>query len=133
MADCYNAQGVYEDQLDSVRKASSPAFHEIDLSLIADGLRAERKRVITIDVAYRYFSINKEVHHRRYALRINPDYSEPHYALANALRAKGDAEGAIAEYKRAVEFHPANRQASHRRTELERIVRDHARSQHTKP
>ena len=52
----YNAQGVYEDQLDSVRKASSPAFREMDLSLITDGLRAEREQAITIDVAYRYFS-----------------------------------------------------------------------------
>jgi bifunctional enzyme CysN/CysC len=53
------SQGVYEDQLDAVRKASGrrAAVHQdLDLSLITDGLRAEREQGITIDVAYRYFS-----------------------------------------------------------------------------
>jgi bifunctional enzyme CysN/CysC len=66
----YNAQGVYEDQLDSVRKASSAAFHEIDLSLITDGLRAEREQAITIDVAYRYFSTSK----RRFIIADTPGH-----------------------------------------------------------
>jgi bifunctional enzyme CysN/CysC len=49
----HDADGVYEDQLDSVRKASSGG---LDLAFITDGLRAEREQGITIDVAYRYFS-----------------------------------------------------------------------------
>lgn len=52
----YEADGVYEDQLNSVRKASADKSGGLDLSLITDGLRAEREQNITIDVAYRYFS-----------------------------------------------------------------------------
>jgi sulfate adenylyltransferase large subunit len=53
----YDSQAVYEDQLVSVRQASSRrAGGTLDLSLLTDGLRAEREQGITIDVAYRYFS-----------------------------------------------------------------------------
>ena len=52
----YESNGIYEDQLSSVRKASSAKNVELDLSLLTDGLRAEREQGITIDVAYRYFS-----------------------------------------------------------------------------
>lgn len=52
----YESNGIYEDQLSSVRKASSAKNLELDLSLLTDGLRAEREQGITIDVAYRYFS-----------------------------------------------------------------------------
>src|SRR5947209_10510842 len=53
----YDSKGVYEDQLASVRKATrNLATGGLDLSLLTDGLRAEREQGITIDVAYRYFS-----------------------------------------------------------------------------
>lgn len=52
----YDSDGIYEDQLSSVRKASSLKNMDLDLSLLTDGLRAEREQCITIDVAYRYFS-----------------------------------------------------------------------------
>ena len=52
----YESNGIYEDQLSSVRKASLARSVELDLSLLTDGLRAEREQGITIDVAYRYFS-----------------------------------------------------------------------------
>jgi bifunctional enzyme CysN/CysC len=52
----HDTRGVYEDQLESVRKASRDSNAQgFDLSLITDGLRAEREQAITIDVAYRYF------------------------------------------------------------------------------
>ena len=52
----HDTRGVYEDQLESVRKASRDTNAQgFDLSLITDGLRAEREQAITIDVAYRYF------------------------------------------------------------------------------
>lgn len=53
----YDAGGVYEDQLQSVGRASSRGA--LDLALLTDGLRAEREQGITIDVAYRYFSTAK--------------------------------------------------------------------------
>jgi bifunctional enzyme CysN/CysC len=52
----YESNGIYEDQLSSVRRASSAKNVELDLSLLTDGLKAEREQGITIDVAYRYFS-----------------------------------------------------------------------------
>lgn len=53
----YDSKGVYEDQLASVRKATrNVTTGGLDLSLLTDGLRAEREQGITIDVAYRYFS-----------------------------------------------------------------------------
>jgi bifunctional enzyme CysN/CysC len=52
----YESNSIYEDQLSSVKKASVAKNTELDLSLLTDGLRAEREQGITIDVAYRYFS-----------------------------------------------------------------------------
>jgi bifunctional enzyme CysN/CysC len=52
----YDSNGIYEDQLSSMGKASALKNIGLDLSLLTDGLRAEREQGITIDVAYRYFS-----------------------------------------------------------------------------
>jgi len=56
----YDSRNVYEDQIQSVTKASvNRAAGPIDFSLLTDGLRAEREQGITIDVAYRYFATAK--------------------------------------------------------------------------
>jgi bifunctional enzyme CysN/CysC len=48
---------VPEDQLEAVERASRRrGGGGVDLSLLTDGLRAEREQGITIDVAYRYFA-----------------------------------------------------------------------------
>jgi sulfate adenylyltransferase large subunit len=53
----YDSRSVYDDQLESVTKASAGRnAGVIDFSLLTDGLRAEREQGITIDVAYRYFA-----------------------------------------------------------------------------
>jgi sulfate adenylyltransferase large subunit len=53
----YDSRSVYDDQLESVAKASAGRnAGAIDFSLLTDGLRAEREQGITIDVAYRYFA-----------------------------------------------------------------------------
>ncbi len=53
----YDSKAIFEDQLDSIRRTSvRRGSAETDLSLLTDGLRAEREQGITIDVAYRYFS-----------------------------------------------------------------------------
>jgi bifunctional enzyme CysN/CysC len=48
---------VLEDQIEHVARASERRNGKghLDLSLLTDGLRAEREQGITIDVAYRYF------------------------------------------------------------------------------
>jgi len=53
----YDSKGIFEDQLEAVTTASKQRLATgIDLSLLTDGLRAEREQGITIDVAYRYFA-----------------------------------------------------------------------------
>jgi bifunctional enzyme CysN/CysC len=52
----HDTNGVYDDQLLAVKRASNQAGMEIDFSLFTDGLKAEREQGITIDVAYRYFA-----------------------------------------------------------------------------
>ena len=45
------------DQLEAIRRYSEARGDEyVDLSLVTDGLRAEREQGITIDVAYRFFA-----------------------------------------------------------------------------
>jgi sulfate adenylyltransferase large subunit len=55
----HDAKGVFADQLAAVAAASERRGGPdaaLDLSLLTDGLRAEREQGITIDVAYRYFA-----------------------------------------------------------------------------
>src|SRR5260221_3014990 len=53
----YDSRAILADQLDTLEKRA--AGSEIDLSLLTDGLEAEREQGITIDVAYRYFATNQ--------------------------------------------------------------------------
>src|SRR4051812_7438247 len=53
----YDARAIQEDQLAAVERASvRRGGPDLDLSLLTDGLEAEREQGITIDVAYRYFA-----------------------------------------------------------------------------
>ncbi|WP_157249342.1 sulfate adenylyltransferase subunit CysN [Nonomuraea typhae] len=53
----YDSKAIFEDQLEAVERTSRDRGTEYtDLSLLTDGLRAEREQGITIDVAYRYFA-----------------------------------------------------------------------------
>ena len=52
----HDTKSVLADQLAQVEQTSARrGFAGLDLSLLVDGLRAEREQGITIDVAYRYF------------------------------------------------------------------------------
>jgi sulfate adenylyltransferase subunit 1 len=56
----YDSKGIFEDQLDAVKRSSErKGLENVDLALLTDGLRAEREQGITIDVAYRYFATPK--------------------------------------------------------------------------
>ena len=53
---------LYDDHLAAVRKDSATSGHaggQVDLALLADGLKAEREQGITIDVAHLYFSTRR--------------------------------------------------------------------------
>lgn len=55
----YDSDSIHTDQLGILQKQTKQDNVEIDLSLITDGLRAEREQGITIDVAYKYFATSK--------------------------------------------------------------------------
>ena len=56
----FDAKQVLTDQLEHVEEASRRrGAGMVDLSLLVDGLRAEREQGITIDVAYRYFATGR--------------------------------------------------------------------------
>ena len=57
----YDSKALMVDQLDALGKARGAQSKngQIDLSLVTDGLEAEREQGITIDVAYRYFATPK--------------------------------------------------------------------------
>ena len=53
----FDSQAILADQLGALEKRAAGA--PVDLSLLTDGLEAEREQGITIDVAYRYFATRK--------------------------------------------------------------------------
>ena len=60
----YDSRAILADQLDTLEKKAAGAPRaeggpSFDLSLLTDGLEAEREQGITIDVAYRYFATKK--------------------------------------------------------------------------
>jgi len=52
----YDSKTLFSDQLENVEKVSKQRGEDLNLSLLMDGLKAEREQGITIDVAYRYFA-----------------------------------------------------------------------------
>jgi sulfate adenylyltransferase subunit 1 len=65
----YDTKTILADTLHAIEKTSlKRGMEAVDLSLLTDGLQAEREQGITIDVAYRYFTTGTpQVHHRRRA------------------------------------------------------------------
>src|ERR1700726_3632810 len=69
----YDSKAVMDDQWASVERTSKDRGHEYtDLSLVTDGLRAEREQGITIDVAYRYFATPK----RKFIIADTPGHEQ---------------------------------------------------------
>lgn len=56
----HDSKSLFEDTIEAVAHSTARRGQEgLDLSLVTDGLRAEREQGITIDVAYRYFATPK--------------------------------------------------------------------------
>jgi bifunctional enzyme CysN/CysC len=69
----YDSKQVLSDQLAHVEQTSERMGHDfLDLSLLTDGLRAEREQGITIDVAYRYFATAQ----RRFIIADTPGHEQ---------------------------------------------------------
>src|SRR5947208_17074226 len=52
----FDTKTILADQLAAIERTSQRRGQTLDLSLLTDGLVAEREQGITIDVAYRYFA-----------------------------------------------------------------------------
>jgi sulfate adenylyltransferase subunit 1 len=70
----YDSKAIFADQLDALARAKHKrvAGAAIDLSLLTDGLEAEREQGITIDVAYRYFATPK----RKFIIADTPGHEQ---------------------------------------------------------
>lgn len=56
----FDSKNISDDQLSSLQSATKRRGEtQLNLSLLTDGLRAEREQGITIDVAHKYFSTSK--------------------------------------------------------------------------
>ena len=70
----FDSKGIFADQLAAVARAKNKRTvgETIDLSLLTDGLEAEREQGITIDVAYRYFATPK----RKFIIADTPGHEQ---------------------------------------------------------
>ncbi|SMP56153.1 sulfate adenylyltransferase subunit 1 [Noviherbaspirillum suwonense] len=70
----FDSKGIFADQLDAMSRArhKRTVGDTIDLSLLTDGLEAEREQGITIDVAYRYFATPK----RKFIIADTPGHEQ---------------------------------------------------------
>ena len=69
----HDSKSIFEDQFSAISKTSANrGMGAVDLSLLTDGLQAEREQGITIDVAYRYFATPK----RRFIIGDTPGHEQ---------------------------------------------------------
>lgn len=69
----HDSKSIFEDQLSSIARTSNKrGMQGVDLSLLTDGLQAEREQGITIDVAYRYFTTPK----RKFIIADTPGHEQ---------------------------------------------------------
>jgi sulfate adenylyltransferase subunit 1 len=69
----YDSRAILADTLQAIERTSRRrGLNAVDLSLLTDGLQAEREQGITIDVAYRYFSTGT----RKYIIADAPGHEQ---------------------------------------------------------
>lgn len=69
----FDSKTILADTLSALKKSSDKrGLKDVDLSLLTDGLQAEREQGITIDVAYRYFSTGT----RKYIIADAPGHEQ---------------------------------------------------------
>ena len=69
----HDAKAVPQDQIEALERAARRSGDgAIDLSLLTDGLTAEREQGITIDVAYRYFATRR----RKFIIADTPGHEQ---------------------------------------------------------
>ncbi|TXF10905.1 sulfate adenylyltransferase subunit 1 [Pelomicrobium methylotrophicum] len=94
----YETGAVYGDQLAAIERASQRrGITHLDLSLLTDGLEAEREQGITIDVAYRYFTRGE----RKYIIADAPGHEEYTRNMATAA-SRADAAVILVDVTKGV-------------------------------
>ena len=70
----FDSKGIFADQLDAMSRSKHKRTvgDAVDLSLLTDGLEAEREQGISIDVAYRYFATPK----RKFIIADTPGHEQ---------------------------------------------------------
>ncbi|NNM82513.1 MAG: sulfate adenylyltransferase subunit CysN [Burkholderiales bacterium] len=69
----HDSKSIFEDQLSAIETTTRKrGLSGVDLSLLTDGLQAEREQGITIDVAYRYFATPK----RKFIIADTPGHEQ---------------------------------------------------------
>jgi sulfate adenylyltransferase subunit 1 len=85
----HDSRAILEDQFAAVARASERRGQSaVDLSLITDGLEAEREQGITIDVAYRYFATPR----RKFIIADTPGHEQ---YTRNMVTGASTAEAAV--------------------------------------
>jgi sulfate adenylyltransferase subunit 1 len=85
----YDTKSITKDKLEAVESSSKrKGLDFVDLSLLTDGLIAEREQGITIDVAHIYFSTDK----RKYIIADTPGHVE---YTRNMITGASNAEASI--------------------------------------
>lgn len=69
----YETNAILDDQLEAIKKVGEKnGTGRVDLSIVTDGLKAEREQGITIDVAYKYFRTDR----RKFIVADTPGHLE---------------------------------------------------------
>jgi len=85
----HDSRAILEDQFAAVERLSRSRGQEfVDLSLLTDGLEAEREQGITIDVAYRYFATPR----RKFIIADTPGHEQ---YTRNMVTGASTAEAAV--------------------------------------
>src|SRR3954462_12583654 len=84
----HDSRAIFDDQLAAVARATERRGGEaLDLSLLTDGLEAEREQGITIDVAYRYFATPR----RKFIIADTPGHEQYTRNMVTAASTAGAA------------------------------------------
>jgi sulfate adenylyltransferase subunit 1 len=85
----HDSRAIFDDQLAAMARVSkNRGQDEMDLSLLTDGLEAEREQGITIDVAYRYFVTPR----RKFIIADTPGHEQ---YTRNMVTAASTADAAV--------------------------------------
>src|SRR3954469_9575098 len=85
----HDSRAIFDDQLAAVARATERrgGGEALDLSLLTDGLEAEREQGITIDVAYRYFATPR----RKFIIADTPGHEQYTRNMVTAASTAGAA------------------------------------------